>query len=421
MPGSLSASNRSQLAYKLEGTYPTNFGVLQAGNGTLLNMTSENLDYTIKNEQSKQIRSDRQIPDVVQVSASAQGGFQFEAQYKEYDPFLEGVMENPFVAYGTNGVSTTLTGTLTVTSATVLTASVASSGADIFTGLDKGQWFSIIPAVGESAAVKAYLKGRAFRLSVTVAPTSTVLTLDAATPVDNAVITAPLATGYKIASSRVYNGTTVKSYSLQVGHADVSQYRLYLGMIVSKMDVKLSVGSIVTGGFEFMGKSFTLGASSNMGGAPVASQTFTPANATRGVFDILEGGASVTATTYIKSADFSIDNKIRMQDAVGVFGTAGLAAGTLEVTGKLEVYFADAAMYNKIISGVASSLTIPLLDVDGNGYVYYFPNIKYTAAKVATGGLDQDNMLSMDFTATLDPLATSPTYQKTVAIYRVGT
>ena len=76
----LSASNRSQLAYMLEGVYPSNFGVLQSGNGTKLNMLSESLDYTIKNESSKQIRSDRQTPDVVQVSASAQGGFAFEQQ-----------------------------------------------------------------------------------------------------------------------------------------------------------------------------------------------------------------------------------------------------------------------------------------------------------------------------------------------------
>jgi hypothetical protein len=191
-------------------------------------------------------------------------------------------------------------------------------------------------------------------------------------------------------------------------------------MVVSKMDIKLSVGAIVTGSFEFMGKSFTLGGSTNMG-TPALSNSFTPANATRGVFDMFEGGSSISVTTYIKSAEFSIDNKIRMQDAVGVFGTAGLAAGTLEVQGKMEVYFADATIYNKILTGAASSLSIPLLDVDGNGYVYSFPNIKYTAAKVATGGLDQDNMLSVEFTATLDPLATSPTYNKTIAIYRINT
>jgi hypothetical protein len=217
----------------------------------------------------------------------------------------------------------------------------------------------------------------------------------------------------------VYNGNTMKSYSIEVQHADITQYRQYLGMIPSKMDLKLSVGAIVTGNFEFMGKTFTLAGSTGMGTA-TASQTFTPANATKGVFDIIEGGSSITASTYIKSAEFSIDNSLRIQEAVGLFGAAGIAAGTMQITGKLEVYFADATMYNKLISGAASSLSIPIVDVDGNGYVYYFPRIKYTAAKVAVGGLDQDNSLQMDFQAIPDTTAGSPSLGYTVCIYRVG-
>lgn len=42
----LSASNRTQVAYKLEGTYPTNWGSLQGGNGNLVRITGETLDYT---------------------------------------------------------------------------------------------------------------------------------------------------------------------------------------------------------------------------------------------------------------------------------------------------------------------------------------------------------------------------------------
>jgi hypothetical protein len=403
----------------LEGVFPTNFGVPQGGNGTNLNMLSETLDFTVKNEQSKTIRSDRQVPDIVQVSASAAGGFAFEAQYKEFDPFIQGVMQNDYTVYGTLGVSAASTGTLTVTSSTVLTASVASAGVDSYATLDKGQWFTITPAVGATQAVKDYFAARAFKVSTTIAPTTTVITLDTATPVNAAIVTAPLGIGYTINSSRVYNASIMKSFTLEVGHADISQFRQYAGMVPSKMDVKLSVGAIVTGSFEFMGKGFALlGTTGN--GTPAASQTFTPANATRGVFDIFENGVALSASTYIKSGEFSIDNTLRMQDAIGVFGAAGIGAGTFKVMGKLEVYFADATIYAKVLSGAASSLTIPLLDVNGNGYVYHFPRIKYTAAKVAVGGLDQDNMLSVDFEAMLDPTATNATYLKTMAVYRVG-
>ena len=412
----LSASNRSQLSYKLEGTYPTNFGVLQAGNGTLLNMTNESFDYTVKTEMSKQIRSDRQVPDIVQVSASPQGGFGFEHQYKEYDPFIEGVMQNTFTVYGTLGVSAAIP-TMTFAAGTI-TAGAATSGVDIWTSLKKGQWFTVRPPAGATQTVKDYFAGRAFRVSLTTPPTTTVITLDAATQINTTLSGASMSNGF-IATSRVDNGSVMKSYSIEVQHADISRFRQYLGMIPSKMDMKLSVGSIVTGSFDFMGKGFNLDTVTGMGSA-AASQTYTPANATRGVFDIFEAGASINATTYIKSADISIDNSLRAQDAVGVFGNAGIAAGTMKNTFKLEVYFADSVMYGKLLSGAASSLAIPILDVDGNGYVYYFPRIKYTAAKVGTGGLDQDNMLSMDGQALPDTTAGSDTLGKTVVIYRVG-
>jgi len=412
----LSASNRSQLGYKLEGTYPTNFGVLQGGNGTYLNMLSEDLNYDIKNERSKQIRSDRQVLDNVQVGASAMGGFAFEQQFKEYDPFIEGVMQNTFTAYGTAGLGTTVA-TLTLASGTI-TAGVAPTGGSAFTTLQKGQWFTVKPDVGATQTVKDYFAGRAFRVSPTVAPTSTIITLDAATPINTTIAGASLSNA-ALSSSYMYNGSVMKSYSLEVGHLDINQFRQYLGMIPSKLDLKLSVGAIVTGRFEFMGKAMGPLVGTTGLGTPVASQTFTPANATRGVFDMFEGGTSVSATTYIKSGDITIDNKIRIQDAVGVFGAAGLAAGQLAVSGKLQVYFADATVYNKFISGAASSLSIPLMDVDGNGYVISIPRLKYTAVKTATQGLDQDNMLDMEFDGLMDTSATSPTYQKTIAIYRV--
>lgn len=411
-----SSANRSQVTYKLEGTYPTNYGVPQGGNGTNVYMTSESFDFNTKSEQSKQIRSDRQIPDTILVSQSASGGLSYEHQYKEYDPFIEGVFQSTFDHYGTNGISSAI-GTLTLASGTI-TASVAPTGDDAFTTLTVGQWFRLVPPAGATTAVKQYLNTRAFRVSTTVAPTSTVITLSSATPMDTSKAGTTVTNGF-ITSSVMQNGTTMKSYTIEVGHADIAQFRQYTGMIPSKMDVKLGVGSIVTGSFDFMGSALNLLQATSMG-TPVVSQTYTPANATKGIFDIFEGGASVTATTYIKSAEFSIDNSLRGQEAVGFIGNAGIAAGTLKVSGKLEVYFADETIYEKVLDQTPTSVTIPILDPSGNGYIYVFPQVKYTSGKVNTGGLDQDNMLSVEFTAILEPDSADAQYQKTVAVYRVG-
>lgn len=412
----LSSSNRSQLSAKLEGVYPTNFGSLQGGNGTLMNMLSESLNYDVKTEQSKQLRSDRGVADIVQVGASSMGGFGFEAQYKEYDPFIEGVMQSTYTVYGTLGVSASIA-TLTLAAGTI-TAGVAPTGNDAFTNLKKGQWFRIVPPAGATQIVKDYFAGRAFRVSTITAPTATIITLDAATPINTAVAGTTVSAGF-ITSSRVENGNTMRSWSIEVQHGDITQFRQYLGMIPSKMDLKLASGSIVTGNFDFMGKGFSLVQATGMGSA-AAAQTYTPANATRGVFDLFENGVSINSLTFIKSADITIDNTLRIQDAVSVFGAAGIASGTFNCSGKLEVYFAEHTIYQKMLNNTESSLSVPILDIAGNGYVYYFPRIKYKSAKVGTGGQDQDNMLSMEFQALPDATVGSDTFGKTCVIYRVG-
>lgn len=415
----LSSSSLAQLGYKLEGTYPTNWGVPQAGNGVFLNMLSESLDYNIKTEESKSIRGDRQLSEVVQLDATAAGSFAFEAQYREYDPFLLGVVQAAdYVKFGTDGVGAALTGTLTLASGTI-TASLATTGTSDWSTLGRGQWFSLIPPAGASAAAIAYFTGRAFRTHLTTPATSTVITVDAMTPINTTLAGVSMIVGAKITSSYALNSNTMKSYTLQVGHSDINVYRQYTGMIVSKMDLKLSVGGIVTGSFDFMGKSLNLLGSTGLGTA-TDSQVFTQANATKGIVDIYENGVALSATTYIKSAEFSIENTLRVQSSVGVFGAAGIGAGTFRANGKMELYFADTSMYQKFLAGSASSLAIPILDVDGNGYVYVFPRIKYTAVKVQVGGMDQDNMLSVDWAASYNQTAGMVSTAKTVVIYRVG-
>jgi hypothetical protein len=418
----LSSSNRSQLAYKLEGTYPTNFGASALSVGTNLLMLSESLDYTVKNESSKAIRNDRQVSDTVQVSASSQGGFAFEHVWREYDPFILGVLQaNAYTAYGVSGTGSALPAITTFTATSItFTSTTAATPTNDVSALVRGQWFMMKAPAGASAAVRAWFDSHPLRVALTGGTLSiTQIPIDTVTPIDTAIVGTSLIAGATIGTAYATHSNVMKSYEIEVQHADISLYRKYKGMVPSKMDLKLSVGSIVTGSFEFMGKSFALDATTGMGSA-VASQIFTPANATKGIFDIIEGGASITATTFIKSGDIMIDNALRAQEAIAVFGTAGIGAGTMNITGKLEVYFADATMYAKFIAGSASSLSIPIIDVGGNGYVYYFPRIKYTAAKVATGGLDQDNMLSMDWQALPDVGVGSPTLGSSIVIYRIG-
>lgn len=215
-------------------------------------------------------------------------------------------------------------------------------------------------------------------------------------------------------SGRLVNGTTQRSFTLEKAFSDVGQVFAYRGMVASKMSLDLKSGSILTGSFEFTGKDSVRATATTLPGTLAASHTNDTMNCVKGVGTILEGGIPL-ANTFVKSLKLDLDNAVRAQDAVGVFGTAGVASGTLKVTGTLEVYFADGALYDKFLNNTATSLSFKALDGAGNGYTFTLPKMKYSDGKINAGALDQDVMVSLPFQALLDP-----TSGHTIIIDRIG-
>ncbi len=417
--GALGTSNRVQVSILEEGLFPLNFGVKQTGNGQILDVTGESLKFDLTFTQSKVLRPDRQVAGNTPTGATAGGAINIEHRYAGLDPLLRSIVGNDFLPYGVSGVGAAVD-VLTFTSTTILTATTAPTAASAFTTLRKGQWFSLIAPAGASAAVKVYLGSRAFRVSGTVSPTATVLTLDAATPVDTSIMTAPVALA-KVSSAYLVNGTSMWSFNVEVGHEDVLAYRQYLGMIPGKLSLKIGDTDLITGSIDFVGKTMVNPIPTVTGmGTRIASPSYQSASGVRGIFDIIENGVSISASTYIKSMDLMVDGSLRVQNAVGVLGAARIAPGTFKVSGTLEVYFADVALYNRFLSNSKTSLSLPILDELGNGYVYHICKATYTAAEVSAGGMDQDTMLKITFTGEIDDNAASPTFGKTIAVYRVG-
>ena len=418
--GALGSSNRTQVRYKLEGEFPTNFGAtMAAGNGTNLDVTGEALKTALSFTESKVLRSDRQVAGNTLTGVASDGMVNVEHRYAGLNPFIEGVIGDVFAVYGTLGVGTAID-VLTATSSTVLTATTAPTSTSAFTTLAAGQWFRIVPPVAATSAVKTYLRRRAFRVSPTVAPTATVLTLDAATPFDVTQGGASLALA-KISSAKVSNGIRMWSYNMEVGHEDIASFRLYRGFIPSKLEWKIADTGLITGSVGFVGKDMVdpLPTTTSMG-TPALAPAYESASAVRGVFDIIENGVSISATTYIKSMDLMIDGSLRVQGAVGVLGAARITTGTFKVGGTMEVYFADPSLYNRFLANTKTSISLPMMDDLGNGNIYHLARCTYTTVEVAASGQDQDVMLKVTFSGTVDDTVGSPTYGKTVVVYRVG-
>lgn len=381
----------------------TDFGVTPAGNPNKLRMTGESLSFSITKSESAEIVSDRQTTDLIETGASAAGGINFELSYKEFDTLLRAALMSIWAPYGTQGVGTSFQATTTATS---IVAGTAPTGTSSFTGANGpslGQWFQFnCPG---HALDKKFLRAHS-----TTPATSTTITLDPATP---GVVDA-VAKAATLSTNRLTNGVTKKSFTIERAHLDIGQFFQFRGMTVSKINLSMASGAIVTGSIEFMGKDGTRSNATALGGSPISSQTFDVMNAITGVGQVMEGGSPMTGTT-IKKLDISIDNTLRGQDGIGIRGNANIGLGTLKVTGSMDVYLADGTLYDKFLNNVRTSLQFVVSDNAKNGYAFQIPGMKFGDAKVNAGSKDSDCMISIPFTGLKDPLS-----GKTIFIDKMG-
>jgi hypothetical protein len=403
------AANRVQLAYVPEsvfGTIPT------TGNPYALRTTGESLAFNLTKENDKEINPTAQLTSSTTTGAQADGDIKVHVQYAEYDRLLAGVMRSSWSAYGTNGVGTTFSASVTAgtlgTVASVITAGAAPTGANAFTTLKPGQWFRVnMPGDPND--------GKLVRNSTSVAATSTTITLDVNTPLAASTSVA----GSSIATSRLTNGVTLQPFTIEKQMLDVGQYHTFRGMNASKFSTTFASKSLTEATFTFLGKDMLANTSTQLTGTVAASNTYDIQNGVRGLGQLWEGGAPLTSTS-IKSVSMDIDSGLRAQDAAGTLGLVGVGIGTFKVTGKLTVYFATGALYAKFLADTYTSFVIATQDTAGNGYVITAPKVMLTSGKVLAGGQDTDIMAEFDYTAYADKTNAVAALQQTLFIDRVG-
>ena len=389
----------------------TTFGVIPvsaAPNAAkFLRVTGESLDYTINKESSEEINSNRTVASMIPLSGSASGALESEVSYLEYDQILESTLQSAFAAFGTNGVSTAFTGTFT---ATTITATVAPTGTSAFTTLKKGQFFLV---KGSGTAND----GKVLRVSLVTAPSATVITLDASTP---AVVATGSATT-TISTSRLVNGNTQSSFTIERQSPDVGEYWAYTGMTPSSLDVNISAGARSTLSFNFMGKGLTRKAgSTNMPGTIAASKGYEIHSGVSGPSCLIWVDGAPLVGTYAQSLTFTYDNTLREQTAICNLDAIGMGSGTIAATGTMEIYFNSGALYDKFATNTNVGVTFSTLDNDGNGYIVTLPKVNFSKVSTAAGGKDSDMMLSLEFTALDDRGNADATLRNLIQIDRVG-
>jgi hypothetical protein len=397
------ATAGTQFARIKEATY----GVTPvAGNGAFLRSTGESLKFSLSKEQAQELRSDRAISGAVTTYGAASGGLNFHLNYNEYDDLLAGVAMSAWTVYGTNGVQAAAS-SVTAT-ATTLTAGAATTGNDSWANLRRGQWFRLVAPTSAN-------DGKLFRVSLSVAPSTTVITLDASTP---AAVTGAIA-GTLVQTSWLTNGTTASSFSIEHQQTDIGQFFLYKGMQPNTMDLDITSKAIINGSIDFLGSTQVRATATGLPGSTAASKTFDIMNAATGVAQLWLGSAPLTSTK-VKSVKLKVDNGLREQDAIGTLGLAGIGSGSCTVTGTMEAYFSDGALYDLFRNDTYTSLVISMQDAAGNGYIVTLPRVLFMEHDVQAGAINQEVMATITFQAFNDDTNAIAALRKTIFIDRVG-
>jgi hypothetical protein len=372
-------SNRTQIAYVQESTW----GVTPGSPPTMkeLRFTGESLNKNIQTIISDEIRSDRQIIDLIKTSQENAGAINFELSYATYDDFF-------LSALYASAWSTPLTTSATTISASSVDNSInRASGSFITDGVVAG---TFIKTAGFATAAN---NGFARVVSVTALK----IVLSGIT-----LVTESAGATVTLKNSYIRNGVTEKSLTLEKGFVDIAQYISYTGMVVSKMSLGFNSQNKVTGSFDLMGKEAVI-ASSPLNSTLVAANTNEIYNSVDNVSGVFEGGTIVGSPNFVNQFTVDVVNNTRTKYAVGSASPIDLGVGKVDVTGTLKTYFGDAALYTKFINGTRTSLTIRLTDSANNTYIIDMPQVEYSEGDVPIPGNDQDIFATLGYRALRDP------------------
>lgn len=401
----LASTSRVQVAYIREAVFGTTPAV---GTPKDLRITGETLDFNVTKEQSAEINASRAVSSVIPVGAAASGGVQSEMQYGELDDLLATTLQSGWVAYGTGGVGTTFTADFT---ATTITASAAPTGGSAFTTLKRGQWFKI------NAPSNAN-HGKFARVSKTTAPTSTVVTVDANTP----LVVGSAVANVSLSSSRLTNGTTQVSYTIERKVLDNGTFMSYRGMTPSKFTLNIQSAALSNASFEFMGKDMVVSDTATLlpgGGTTTPSLAYDIHSGVSGTGCVVWIDGPMVGS-YIKTLTFDYDNALRAQDALCTLGAVGIGSGQIVCTMSAQIYFANVDLYNKFISNAYPEFVFSSVDPVGNGYFFTLPRANISTVKTNASGKDQDMMLDVTFTCVRDAGNAVADLRQVVFIDRVG-
>lgn len=272
-----------------------------------------------------------------------------------------------------------------------------------FTTLDLvvGEWIKIGGTAASDKFVLAALNDWC-RISIIAA---TALTFDIV-PVGWAAETGTGLTINLFLGSRLRNGVTKHSYSVEEEFGDHTPvtFQYFVGMIVSNFVLNLAAKSIVTATVNFLGSDASIQDSGRFAGATtIVAPSTDVLNTSSNVGRISENGVEITGPNFVLDSSITLENNLRLQDAIGSLGAIGVGVGEFSVTGNLTTYFGDKTLVEKVINNTETSYDIRFKDAADNILLLDLPRVKYTEGSPSVPGKNDDVTANLAFQAILEP------------------
>lgn len=376
-----STSNRISLRYVVEDE----FGVVpdDTPNMSEVRLTGESLRGDASYVQSAEIRSDRQVPDVVRTGIGASGNIEVEWSLPTFQDFIA-------MALMADGASLADAWADQVDALSLTTVAITKSGNEVtFTKSGAFGSFTAKSWVYVSGCADAGNNGL-FKVKTQASGAITVF---------NPAGVANASDGCSIRqAAQVVNGTTFRSMYLERQYNDLTnKIRPFTGMAIETWALSVSATAILTGSFGWMGKQQLAIASSTAGsGSPVAAPTDGVCNAVDHVQAVYESNSYNRFD--ITDFNFSMTNNFRQRMIVGTLGPISIGAGTIGITGGVDSFFEDEGVADDFVNDTPSMLAFTI-DRGNYAMVIEFPRVKYESAEQTAGGLDQDIINAMTWRA----------------------
>lgn len=377
----MSDSNRTQLYYAKESV----FGTTPAVAFQEMRFTGEGLNKNIENILSNEIRSDRQVTDLIQVDADVTGAINFELSYGAFDDFLEAALYSA-------GWSTTVAVSRTDIDASSVDNSFNTAAGDFTTeNISVGQWIEV-RGFSTNAVNNGYFK--------VVSVATLKIVVEGAT-----LVTETAGDTITMAGSMIRNGVTQTSFTIEKEFSDKTQFFLYNGMIVGTMDLNFNVKEILAGAMNFEGTDLNIAQVTSSTGGPTAASANQIMNSVSHFKRLREGGSEIntSASYFVSDVGINLSNALRPQKALGVLGSTDIGAGRATIEGALKGYFEDEVFTEKFLNGTETSLDWYVEDNAGNAYYFTLPRIKLATNAVNAQGIDQDVLVDATYQALRDP------------------